>query len=183
MLEFTVGLFNLAAPTLEGILFDGLVLVAFGILSGLRNTMTGNVSPMLLLSIYWVYSGVQRSRNYFTIRKAFPVRPSRANLRWFKTLIRDVRNADPDGNDPAALDLPSRPAYRAKLLGDSAFLLASGSDDLVILAADELLLSEVGADGGPPRALLHLEGVQPKPFALDDDNWRNYHDWKRSNGL
>ena len=31
VLEFTVGLFNLVKPSLEGILFDGIVLVVFGI--------------------------------------------------------------------------------------------------------------------------------------------------------
>lgn len=182
VLEFTVGLVNLIAPTLEGILFDGVVLIVFGVLSGLRNTVLGPPSPFVLLSVYWIYSGFQRSRNYFQIRRAFPVRPSSANLRWFKDLIRDVRAADP-ASDPTALDLPSKPPVRVKLLGDSAFLIASGSDDLIILPADMLYLDKIPAEGGPAMGTLLLDGVSPKPFPIDDDNWRNYTEWKRANGL
>lgn len=182
VLEFTVGLLNLAKPSLEGILFDGIVLVVFGIQSAARHLLIGGgVSPWLLLSGYWVYSGFQRCRNYFQIRRAFPVRPTSANLKWFDDLIRDVRKADP-ANDPTALDLATTPPLRAKLIGDSAFLIASGTNDLIILAADEFDLDEVQAGDGPTRASLRLEGVSGKPFPLDADNWRNYHEWKRANG-
>ena len=182
VLEFTVGLLNLVKPSLEGILFDGVVLIVFGIQSAARQFLVmGGPSAWLFFSAYWVYSGVQRCRNYFQIRRAFPVRPSSANLKWFDDLIRDVRQADP-ANDPAALDLASKPPLRGKLIGDSAFLVASGSNDLIVLAADELHLTPVVTEGQPTRAVLHLDGVAPGPFALDDDNWRNYSDWKRANG-
>ena len=186
VLEFTVGLLNLAKPTLEGILFDGVVLVVFGVQSAVRNLLlVGAPSPWLLLSAYWVYSGVQRCRNYFQIRRAFPVRPTAANLRWFNDLIRDVRKADP-ANDPTALDLPSKPPLRAKLLGDTAFLVASGTDDLIILAADELALIASGFEGDAmrvTRGFLVLEGVSREPFPIDGDNWGNYTDWRKANGL
>ena len=182
VLEFTVGLFNLVKPSLEGILFDGIVLIVFGIQSAARHLLIGGgFSPWLLLSGYWVFSGFQRSRNYFQIRRAFPVRPTSANLKWFDDLIRDVRRADP-ANDPTALDLATTPPLRAKLIGDSAFLIASGTNDLIILAADEFDLDEVRAGDGPTRASLRLEGVSGKPFPLDADNWRNYYEWKRANG-
>lgn len=181
VLEFTVGLLNLVKPSLEGILFDGVVLIFFGVQSAARQFLLGVPSTWLLFSAYLAYSGVQRCRNYFQIRRAFPVRPTSANLKWFDDLIRDVRKADP-ANDPAALDLASTPPLRAKLIGDSAFLIASGTNDLIILAADEFDLDEVQAGDGPSRASLRLEGVSGKPFPLDADNWRNYHEWKRANG-
>lgn len=186
VLEFTVGLLNLVKPSLEGILFDGIVLVVFGVQSAARQFLIGGgPSPMLLLSAYWVYSGVQRCRNYFQIRRAFPVRPTAANLRWFNDLIRDVRKADP-ANDPTALDLPSKPPLRAKLLGDTAFLVASGGDDLIILAADELALIASGFDadeGRVTKGFLVLDGVSREPFPIDADNWRNFTDWRKANGL
>ena len=186
VLEFTVGLLNLARPTLEGILFDGVVLVVFGVQSAARNLLEfGAASPWLLLSAYWVYSGVQRCRNYFQIRRAFPVRPTAANLRWFNDMIRDVRQADP-ASDPTALDLASKPPLRAKLIGDSAFLVASGTDDLIILAADELYLIPTSYEGDErqvTRAYLPLDGVAREPFPIDGDNWRNFIDWRKANGL
>ncbi len=186
VLELTVGLLNLLKPTLEGILFDGVVLVVFGVQSAARQLLlVGAPSPWLLLSAYWVYSGVQRCRNYFQIRRAFPVRPTPANLRWFNDMIRDVRAADP-ANDPTALDLASKPPLRAKLIGDSAFLVASGTDDLIILAADEFALIANGFEGDDMRVttgFLMLQGVSREPFPIDADNWRNFSDWKRANGL
>jgi len=182
VLEFTVGLLNLVKPSLEGILFDGIVLIVFGFQSAARQLLLVGPSPWLLMSAYWVYTGVQRCRNYFLIRRAFPVRPTSANLKWFNDLIRDVRAANP-ASDPTALDLPSQPPLRAKLLGDTAFLVASGTNDLIILAVDELQLQELVAEDRPTRAILHLDGVSAKPFPLDNDNWQNYSDWKRSNGM
>ena len=186
VLEFTVGLLNLVKPSLEGILFDGIVLIVFGIQSAARQLLlVGAPSPWLLMSAYWVYSGVQRCRNYFAIRRAFPVRPTAANLRWFNDLIRDVRKADP-ANDPTALDLPSKPPLRAKLLGDTAFLVASGTDDLIVLAADELTLLASGFEGDElrvTRGFIVLDGVSRAPFPIDADNWRNFTDWRKANGL
>ena len=186
VLEFTVGLLNLVKPSLEGILFDGVVLIVFGIQSAARQFFeVGAPSPWLLLSAYWVYSGVQRCRNYFQIRRVFPVRPTGANLRWFNDMIRDVRQAEP-ASDPAALDLASRPPLRAKLIGDSAFLVASGADDLIILAADELYLIPTAYEGDEQRvtkAYLPLDGVAREPFPIDGDNWRNFVDWRKANGL
>lgn len=185
VLEFTVGLLNLIKPSLEGILFDGIVLVVFGLQSGARQLLLGITSIFTALAVYWVYSGVQRCRNYFQIRRAFPVRPTAANLRWFNDMIRDVRKADP-ANDPTALDLASKPPLRAKLIGDTAFLVASGTDDLIILGAEELPMFETGYDPDQTRvvkAYLLLDGVSPEPFPIDDDNWRNYTDWKMANGL
>ena len=183
VLEFTVGLLNLAKPSLEGILFDGVVLVVFGVQSGARQLLLGAASVFTLLAVYWIYSGFQRCRNYFQIRRVFPVRPTAANLKWFNDMIRDVRQADP-ANDPTALDLASKPPLRAKLIGDSAFLVASGNDDLIILASDELALIPTTADGeGVRTAFLLLEGVSREPFPVDGDNWRNYTDWRKANGL
>jgi hypothetical protein len=181
VLEFTVGLVNLVNPSLEGILFDGFVLMVFGAQSAARQLIEGNPSPFMLLSVYWVYSGFQRCRGYFQIRKAFPIRPTSANLRWFEDMIRDVRGADPAA-DPAALDLPCKPPIRAKLLGENVFLVASGANDLIVLAAGEFALEILPPvnDSREHQGVLFLEGVAPKPFPLDEYNLANYLDWRKS---
>ena len=182
-LEFTAGIFNRFFPAPEGILIEGLVTMAFGLSTVARQIIAGQFSGYLLLAAFWLYHGFGQMRSYFQIRSEFPERPTSAHLRWFEDLLHDVRNANPD-DDPTALDLPTKPAYRAKLLGDSAFFLASGKDDLLILAREDVEIErDAPKDADRPiMGYLVLLDTDFGSFKLDPENWRNYAQWKTEGG-
>lgn len=177
-LDFCVGLYNRLFPAPEGILIDGLLLLAFTAASISEFLLGIRFSPFQLLAIFWALQGVRHIRTYFRIRQMIPIRPTRSDLRWFRELIADVRSADPVEDDQA-LDLPTTPPFRAKLLGDSAFFLTPGIDQLLILSRDDVeIVRRPKADDETPKAQLVLDGDRIGVFALDAENWRNYAKWK-----
>lgn len=189
-LEFGVGLVNRFFPSAEGVLFDGLVLVLFGASTLARQYLigqgqvrgAGGVSWVFVaFGAVWVYQGVGHVRGYAALRRLFAERPTAAHLRWFEDLLREVRSADPEA-DPQALDLPTKPRVRGKLLGDTAILLVGGPDGLVI--ADRAAV-DIEPEPDPdddrsrlPAARLSVDGQPLGRFRLDPENWRNYAAWK-----
>jgi hypothetical protein len=189
-LEFTVALWNRVSPSAEGILLDGVVLLVFGVATLTRHLLTWQgaiagpkpIPIFSLLAVYWVYSGFSTVRSYFQIRRAFTHRPSAEHLRWFNDLLREVKAADPDA-DPDALDLPTKPPLRGKLLGDTALFVSPGSDDPIIVARPDVVIDRLPPKepGGPPGGRLFL-GEEVGTFRLDPANWRNYAAWKKAGG-
>lgn len=189
-LEFTVALWNRVNPSAEGILLDGVVLLAFGAATLARHLLIMQgviVGPapsvvFTLLAVYWMYSGFSTARSYFYIRRAFSHRPSAEHLRWFNDLLREIKAADPEA-DPTSLDLPTKPPLRAKLLGDTALFLAPGEDDPLILAREDVVIERLPPAEGDatPRGRLYL-GEEVGVFKLDPANWRNYSAWKWEGG-
>jgi hypothetical protein len=190
-LEFTVALWNRLRPSAEGVLMDGLVLLVFGGATVVRqllfmNGMLPGAQPsviMLLFAALWLWQGVSHVKQYLAIRRSFAERPTAEHLRWFDGLLREVREADPT-NDPDALDLPTRPPLRAKLLGDTALFLAPGSDDPLIVARNHVQVERAPAKDPDrdPEAYLVIEGDDFGRFRIDADNWRNYAKWKAEGG-
>ncbi|MGL6075999.1 MAG: hypothetical protein ACRC8S_17720 [Fimbriiglobus sp.] len=178
VVEFTVGLWNYFFPAPEGMLLEGLVLIIFAVNSATKYLIMMKFSPFLLFAVFMGFSGIQHIRGYFQIRKLFPIRPSRKNLRWLDELRQDVRYANPEG-DPLALDLPTQPPFRAKLLGENAIFLANGTTDLIVLAGQQVrIVPHEAAEGEIPEATLYFGGEPVSDFTLDPDNWRNYSEWK-----
>lgn len=189
MLELCVGLLNRFWPTAEGILLDGLVLIAFGLWNLARqalvwqNVLPGPVNPVLaLFGMYWVFQGFQTSRSYFQIKRAFPATPTAEHLRWFDGLVRELRRADPR-EDNRELALPTEPFLTGKLLGDTAFFL-DPPGNVIIAAREDVSIDRSESDDPerPPRGYLSIEGVEFPPFKLSDANWNNYVSWKREGG-
>lgn len=189
MLEFCVGLLNRLWPTAEGILLDGLVLMAFGLWNAAREglvwfkVLPGRINPVLgLFGVFWLWQGVQTVRSYFQLRAALPERPTAAHLRWFDDLERELRHADPR-DDASALALPTDPFLTAKLLGGNAFFL-DPNGHVIITARELVTLERVESDDPerPPRGYLSIEGTEYPPFKLSDANWNNYVAWKREGG-
>ena len=188
-LEFTVALWNKLKPSAEGVLFDGLVTLLFGVanlgwVAWLWQQNAATPGPVsLVFGIICLASGFSTIRSYAGLRRAFAVRPTAEHLRWFEDLIRDVRAADPQA-DPTALDLPTRPPVRGKLLGDTAFFLQAGSDELFIAGRDEVQIERAPAKSPDrePVGYLVIHGQDFGGFPLDPDNWRNYAAWKGRGG-
>ena len=189
-LEFTAALWNKFRPSAEGVLIDGVVLLAFGAATLLRQyliwqgQMPGRVfSILVLFGAYWMYSGYGHIRNYAHIRRAFAQRPTAEHLRWFNELLRDVRQADP-AEDSTALDLPTSPPVRGKLLGDTAVFLQPGSDNAIIAARDDVEIERelARSPDRDPTGYLVIEGADYGGFPLDPVNWKNYAAWKTEGG-
>lgn len=182
--EFAAALWNKIRPSAEGVLIDALVLLTFGganlVRAYLRWQVTGRVDPFyVLIGGYLLFAGISHARSYASLARAFAMRPTGAHLRWFAELLREVRQADPE-NDPDALDLPTRPPIRGKLLGDSAIFLQAGADLPIIAARQDVEIEREPAKESdkPPTCYLLIEGLDFGRFPLDPENWRNYARWK-----
>jgi hypothetical protein len=189
VIEFGSGVVNKLFPSAEGVLIDGLVLFGFGAANLTRAALIylnnkGQIDYFyVVLGAYWVFSGFTVIRSYAGLRRAFAIRPTAEHIRWFEGLMRDVRTADPEG-DSTALDLPTRPAVRGKLLGDTGFFLQAGSDELIIAGRDEVEIERVPpkSPDQDPVGYLVVHGHDFGGFPLDPDNWRNYAAWKGLGG-
>jgi hypothetical protein len=181
-LEFGAGLLNRFFPSAEGVLADGVVLTLFGGFNLVRHYLRWQAGgpPFTILtffSAYWVYSGVQGIKGYFTLRKLFTHRPSAAHVRWFDELIHEVRTGNPE-TDPDALDLPTVPRVKAKLLGDTALVLAGA--EVVVAAREqfELVPAPARRNDDRPRVLVALNGYEFGECQLSPENAQNYTKWK-----
>jgi hypothetical protein len=187
--EFLTGLLNRFAPSAEGVLLDGLVLLLFGGWNLLRQALVwqgvlpGLVSPvMLAFGVYWIYQGFQNCRNYFVLRQVFAERPTREHIRWYDGLLNEVRSADPK-EDPQALALPTQPPLTAKLLGDVAFFAVVAGDPIIATRDEvEIALLEPGDAEARADAVLTIQGHSFEPFPISRANWENYRRWKAEAG-
>lgn len=187
LLEFAVGLTNRFRPSAEGVLFEGVVLIVFGLSTlarqyllqqGIANNGRPNVI-FALFGLYWIFAGVTHVRSYGVLRRQFVHRPSKAHLRWYDDLLRDIRRSVPE-TDPQALDLPTKPRIRGKLLGDLAILLVGGPDGLLVADRQAVEIDPEPSDepGELPTAELIVYGQPLGRFVLHPENWRNYTAWK-----
>lgn len=189
-LEFSAGLLNKIRPSAEGVLVDGFVLFGFGA-ANLGRAYLGwqmGLPPnsyffYVLLGGYWIFAGTSSVRSYASLRRAFSFRPSAEHMRWFGDLVREIRVADPE-NDPTALDLPTKPPLRGKLLGDMAIFLPAGSADVVVASRRDVEIEreESRNPDRPPVGFLLIEGADFGGFPIDPVNWQNYARWKTEGG-
>lgn len=181
--ELGVGLFKWVAPSAEGILFDALLLLLFaGFKLGIEALVLLNGQQPRVISILigvWLLSGaVSRFKNYADLRRAFADRPTRDQLAWFDDLVREIRAADPETDD-LALDLPTHPHWKAKLLGTTAFFVARRGPAVVVAGPGDFAILPEEADRrtGRPRALLLLHAQAFPAFEIGDATWDNYRKW------
>lgn len=186
-LEFATGLLNRFRPSAEGVLLDGLVLIAFGGSNLVRHYLRWEAggppfSILAFFAVYWLYQGYGHVSGYAALRRLFTHRPSAEHLRWFADLLHEVRTGNPE-TDSDALDLPVDPHVRAKLLGDTAIVLVGGTE-VVIVAREQFEIRKLRAEPGDdrPAATLQLGLHDFGAFPLAADNWRNYTKWKDAGG-
>jgi hypothetical protein len=180
--ELLVGFWKKLWPTLEAILVDGLVAAAFGLTILGRQAFAWQAGLMInpvsiFLGVWVLYSAFNSFRAYGRLREAFPSRPAADVIAWFDDLIYEIRHSDPT-SDPLALDLPTRPHWKAKLLGTTAFFVSmNGGEVLVVGPWDFGLVPEDDGAGNRPRVELHIMHRAFKPFIIDDASWANYRRW------
>ena len=181
--ELLVGLFKWFVPSAEGVLLDALVMLVFAgwNIGWQAVAAVGGGQPnavIVFLGLYMLFGAVGRFKNYRDLRRLFADRPSADHIAWFDDLVREIQASDPH-TDPLALDLPTRPRWRAKLLGGTAFFVADNGNRVWIAGADEFSLRREKSDRGHGRrkALLNIHGEGYPEFDLEDVNWANYTTW------
>lgn len=180
--ELLIGLYKWLAPSAEGVLLDGVVLLAFGGWNLVRNALVAQAGGQIqnfgvFIGLFLVWGAVGRFRAYGQLRRLFADRPTRDQLNWFDDLAAEIRRSDPE-SDPTALDLPTRPRWKAKLLGSTAFVVAASGDSAVVAGPWDFDLSPAPRPGRRgPRVVLRLYGREFPPFEIDPASLTNYHDW------
>jgi hypothetical protein len=185
--EFAVGVFKSLWPSAEGVLLDALILLLFaGWNLGWQviGQMAGRpVNPVLLAFgglMLWASFG--QFNRYRQLRKLFAQRPTADQIAWFDDLIREIRTADPELDDQA-LDLPTRPHWKAKLLGTTAFFVTVLGETVWVAGPGEFELVRETKDPGTGRrrAYLRVYDQEYPPFEITDTSWANYEKWLKAN--
>jgi hypothetical protein len=181
--ELLVGLFKWAVPSAEGLILDALVLLAFAALNFGREFVAFQAGkPISSVGVFFgllmLFFAVGRLKAYGQLRSLFAERPSPEHMAWFDELVHEIRSSDPQ-SDELALDLPTRPHWKAKLLGGTAFFVAAGGNDVWVAGADDFTLVREKTDHGTGRrkALLRIHGEAYPEFDLTDASWANYLKW------
>jgi hypothetical protein len=181
--EFAVGLFKVLMPRAEGILLDAFILLLFaGWNLGWQGLfLWANKQPntvILLLGLYMLFGAFGRFRYYGVLRQLFKERPDPEHTAWFDELVREIQVADPH-TDELVLDLPTRPHWKAKLLGATAFFVATDGNSVWVAGPDDFTLRREKTDrgNGVRKALLSIHGENYPEFDLDDVSWANYTKW------
>ncbi len=181
--EMMIGLFKWAVPSAEGLILDGVVLLVFAGINLGREFLVFRAGPPpsttgIFFGLLMLYFAFGRFKNYAELRKLFAERPSADHIAWFDDLVREIQASDPHA-DELALDLPTRPRWKAKLLGGTAFFVATSGNTVWIAGADEFSLRREKSDRGAGRrkALLNIHGEEYPEFDLEDVSWANYTKW------
>jgi hypothetical protein len=187
--ELAVGLFKWLFPSAEGHLFDGLVLLLFAAANlGIQFVAFqagARPEPVIILFCLIILSqAISRFKFYGQLRRMFADRPSSEQLAWFDDLVREIKAADPQTDD-LALDLPTQPHWKAKLLGTTAFFVTAKGSMVLVAGPEDFEILRDRADHGTGRrkALLRLHEVPSPEFEISDASWANYQKWRATNPL
>ncbi len=182
--ELAVGLYKLFFPSAEGILLDGIVLMVFAgfviARQGIVMKLGGQpMTLMVFLGLYMLWGSVGRFKAYRSLRQIFAEqRPTADQIAWFDDLAREIRQADPETDDQA-IDLPTKPHWKAKLLGTTAFFVAVKTDAVLIAGPEDFGVEPAGKNrrDGSLRVALYIYGVDYPEFEIDAASWDNYRKW------
>lgn len=184
--ELFVGLFKWLVPTAEGLILDALVLLTFAAVNlGMAYIQFQNgrgPSPItVFFGLYMLHGAFHRFKYYGFLRKLFAERPSSEHIAWFDDFVREIQASDPH-LDQSALDLPSRPHMKAKLLGNTAYFAAVDGSAVWVLGPGEFTLKREKTERGTGyrKALLSIHGEGYPEFDLEDASWENYQKWMAS---
>ena len=184
--ELLVGLFKWMAPSAEGLALDGIVLLVFAafnfVLVYMAFQRAGTLNPIaVFFGLFMLFGALNRFKAYGELRRLFADRPAPEHIAWFDDLVREIQASDPI-SDPSALDLPTSPHWKAKLLGGTAFFAAATGNAVWIAGADDFTLRREKTDRGTGyrKALLSIHGENFPEFELSDASWENYTKWMAS---
>jgi len=183
--EMFVGLFKWLFPSAEGVLLDGFVLLVF-VGYNLLGFLVGRPPPgwAILLSLFMLSSALGRFKAYGQLRRMFADRPSAEHMAWFDDLVAEIKSSDSE-SDELALDLPTKPHWKGKLLGTTIFFVANRGHTVLIAGPQdfELLREKVDRGTGRRKALFTIYDVPHPEFEITDATWANYQKWRAAHPL
>lgn len=187
--ELLVGLFKWLSPSAEGIFLDGVVLLVFAAYNfGMEYWRFQKGMPfspiVIFLGLFMLMGAIGRFKDYRVLRLLFAERPSPEHMAWFDDLTHEIKTADPEG-DELALDLPTQPHWKAKLLGTMAFFTTLRGNLVIVCGPDEFEIRREKTDHGTGRrrAVLRIHDVPYPEFEITDATWANYQNWRAANPL
>jgi hypothetical protein len=187
--ELLVGLFKWLSPSAEGVLLDGVVLLVFAAynfgMEYLRFQNGQQFRPIVIfLGLFMLMGAIGRFKDYRVLRLLFAERPSAEHMAWFDDLVREIKQADPE-SDELALDLPTSPHWKAKLLGTLAFFVSARGSMVVVAGPDDFEIRREKMDHGTGRrrAVLRIHDVPYSEFEITERVWSNYQKWRATNPL
>jgi hypothetical protein len=182
VLELLVGLWSKVKPSPECVLFDGLLMLGYCLSIVAREYISAQLrggqirfNPLTIVIIVWFgWSAISTIRSYFNLRSYFVERPTAEHLAYVDTLTDEILDANP-ASDSSAVEVPTNPTIKLKLLGPMAFVLDVTHNDLSLFAKQEVSLEQTGE-----RVILTIRRDAFAPCAVDSNSLRNFTMWKAS---
>jgi hypothetical protein len=137
---------------------------------------------VLFLGLFLLMAAFARFKMYGQLRRMFAERPTAEHIAWFDGLVHEIRASDPE-SDEQAIDLPTGPHWKAKLLGPTAFFVAMRGGAVWVAGPQDFELLREKVDRGTGRRKAHLRLLaEPYPeFEITDATWANYSRWRAAN--
>lgn len=182
--ELLVGVFKVMRPSAEGVFLDGIVLLIFAVynLGFMFWRFQNGIPPdlvIIFLGLFMLMGAVGRFKDYRLLRQLFARRPGAEHIAWFDELIAEIRLADPESDDQA-IDLPTQPHWKAKLLGSLAFFVSRRGNHVLVAGPEDFEILREKTDHGTGRrqAILRLFAAPSPEFPIADATWANYQKWR-----
>jgi hypothetical protein len=183
--EFLAGRLKTRSPSPESNLISGLMLVPLLALWGWwlwRNGAPG-ILVIVIFGLGILQSVSGELQGYRLARQLYAEPPPAEELAWFDDLADEILTADPRNND-SIVDLPTRPHWKAKLLGALAIFVNVQHGVAMVLGRESFAIEPAPADTrtGAMRVVLQFRGMrESRKFAIDDASWANYLNWLPTN--
>ncbi len=181
--EIILGLWKRINPSPECVLMDALLQAGFVLSIAIREFIMiqqGLIQKpntfSILIGLWIAYDAYNTFNFYLQLRRVFVERPTSDHIAYVEDLTAEIESSNPM-NDRDAIEIPTNPPLKAKLMGDIALFLELGSRELFICSRNEFELKPV--DGGTSnmvRLIILREDYPPCP--IDPDSWNNYSNWK-----
>lgn len=185
--EILVGLWKRIKPSPECVLLDAILQAGFVASIAIREYLFIQqglaVRPStfsIVIGLWVAYDAFNTFNYYLQLRRLFVERPTAEHIAQVDDLAADVADGVP-ASDPTALDLPTRPHLKAKLMGDIAFFLEMQSNELFLCSRREMEITRESRTGQLTGLLTILREEYPS-FPLDSATWTNYANWKTAGG-
>ncbi len=182
--ELLVGLWKKFRPSPECVRLDGVLISVYVVSILIRQYILHQAgfplqSVSIMFAVWFSYNAFCTFRAYLQLCRLFVERPTSEHLAYVDGLVEEIRASNPE-TESSALDLPTYPQLKVKLLGEIAFVVDTKTGELSLFGRDDFEIERIESSvrDKPPIGTLILDGQELPEFTLSDANWANYTKWK-----